>query len=402
MWFNSIKLLNKKDNPKKMEEEFWRFDEKELRNVTEFLSKKPSRSLITELETKFAEKFGVKYAIGMNSGTSALDSCIHTIGIEAGDEVIVPPLSFISTAFCVLYSGGTPVFADIDPETFTIDPEDIERKITPKTKAIITVSIYGLSPDMDKIMEIAKKHNLMVIEDNAQCLTGKYKGRSLGTIGDLAIYSFERTKHMTCGDGGMIITNNPDLAKKARKWGKLGYTTISADSTGAKPPAKLMQSPNFERHDEIGVNYRLQEICAAILLAQLEKMDHFVKTRQEIGKVYEEAVKNCEWIKTQRTPEDYEHTYFTAAMVLDTKKVSWQDFKDIYVKMGGNPFYAAWKLSYTEPILKKLGIKGNCPVAENLQPRLMQFKTNFKSKEIAEEQAKILKRTIERIESGIK
>ena len=389
-----------------MTKTFWRYDEKEINKVTEFLSKPPSRSYVTELENKFAEKFGVKYAISTNSGTSALDACMAAAGIKPGDEVIVPPMTFISTSFCAMYHGGVPVFADIDPETFTIDPKEIEKLITPRTKAIIPVSLYGLSPDMDPIMELAKKHNLIVIEDNAQCPLGKYKGKTVGTIGDMAIYSFERTKHMTSGDGGMIITNNPELAKEARKFAKLGYTTVTEDSKGNKPPRELMQNPDFKRHDAIGRNYRMPDVCAAILLSQLEKLDMFVETRQKIGKMYEEAVKGCSWLVPQKIPEEYESAYFTVALLLKDTKITWQEFRKAFIEEGGHKFYASWELSYKEPILLNKVypynniryLEGLCPVAESIQPNLIQLKTNSNDIEMIKQQCEALKRTIKKLE----
>jgi len=363
------------------------------------------------LESEFTRKFDVKYAIGVNSGTSALHCCLAASGIRPRDEVIVPPLTFASTAFSVMYLGGVPVFADVDPRTFTIDPIDIKKKITNRTKAIIPVALYGLTPDMDPIMELAEKHNLRVIEDCAQCYLGKYKGRLAGTIGDMAIFSFERSKHITSGNGGMIITSDESLAEIARKFSIIGYSTLRASSSASKPSKDVIQNPDFDRHMFVAPNYRLPELCAAMALAQFERLDELVKMRVAIAKLYEESVGDCDWLIPQEVPSGYEHSYWTYAMKLtgEKKGISWRTFRKTFLEEKGEPFYAAWKMNYLEPALKGMefkesGVKygpGLCPVAEELQPRLIQLKTNFMSIRTAMDQASALKKTIERCSQPI-
>ena len=163
------------------------------------------------LEEAFAEKFDSKYAIAFCNGTATLHIALEAAGVGIGDEVIVPPLTMSSTTFGVLHANATPIFADVDPDTFVISAESIEKCITPKTKAIIVVSLYGLAPDFDAINAIAKKYNLVVIEDDAQCFLGKYKGKTVGTLGDIASFSFQSSKHMTSGEGGMLITSNTQI-----------------------------------------------------------------------------------------------------------------------------------------------------------------------------------------------
>jgi len=390
-----------------MSKKLWRVGQKELEYTKEAIDSGLTGIMNERLEKKFSEKFGVRYAIGVNSGTSALHCCLAAIRIGPGDEVIVPPLTFASPAFAVLYLGGVPVFADIDSDTFTIDPNEIKKKMTPQTKAIIPVALYGLPADMDPIMEIAEDHNLFVIEDCAQCYLGKYKGRLAGTIGDMAVFSFERSKHMTTGNGGMIITNNEELAEGARKFSILGYSTLKAGAYESKPPKEVIQDPNFIRHLFVAPNYRLPEVCAAIALAQLEKLDEFVKKRVEIAKHYSEAVQDCGWLKPQKTPEGFVNSYWTYAMKLEgeSKGISWYRFRKMYLEEGGDPFYAAWKLTYLEPALRGMEFKENnikyekglCPIAEEMQPKLIQLKTNYGSMKYAKEQASALKRTIKKL-----
>ena len=171
---------------------------------------------VKEFENKFANYLGIKYAVAINSGTAALHVALAVLNIEAGDEVIVPPLTFFSTISSVLHQNATPIFADIDLENFCLDSQDIEKKITKHTKAIIPVHLYGNSAEMDKIMTIAKKYNLKVIEDAAQAHGTEYKNKKVGAIGDIGCFSFFATKHMTTGEGGILVTNNKEWADLAR------------------------------------------------------------------------------------------------------------------------------------------------------------------------------------------
>ena len=225
------------------------------------------------LEEKFAKKFQSNYAVAMNSGTSTLHASLEAVGVTAGDEVISPALTVIMDTTATIHANAVPVYADIDPLTLTIDPKDIERKITDRTKAIIVVSLYGLPCDMDSIMAISNKYNIPVIEDNAQCFLSKYKGRLVGTIGHMSSWSFENSKHMSCGEGGIISTNNEKYAELARKIAGHGYKNLGAAHGQIKLNQSVYQSPHYKRHDEVGWNYRLSEFSAAIATAQLEDLE---------------------------------------------------------------------------------------------------------------------------------
>ena len=234
----------------------WRFGDEELGYIKEVLDSgfgaSTEGTMNARLERKFAERFGVRYGITHSNGTATMHSCLAAAGVGPGDEVIVPALTVISTASVVLHQNAVPVFADIDPHTFNIDPADVATKITPRTKAIIPVGLYGLPADMDPIMELAKKHNLYVIEDNAQCFLGMYKGRLAGSIGHMASFSFENSKHMTTGDGGIVITDDEVLAKRIRKFQCLGYSVVEADNGSVRTKKDAFQNPNFKRHDAFG------------------------------------------------------------------------------------------------------------------------------------------------------
>ena len=175
------------------------------------------------------------------------------------------------------------MFADINSETFNIDPGLIEEKITHRTKAIVTVSLYGLPPEMNSIMDIAKRYKLRVLEDNAQCVLGKYENKIAGTIGDISIFSLQRSKHLTTGDGGVIITSDESLAEKCRKFADLGYRTLTAKSITNEDIKEKIQQPDFKRHDLIGYNFRMPEVCAAMGLAQLDKIDDLIQKRIKCG-----------------------------------------------------------------------------------------------------------------------
>ena len=207
---------------------------------TQFKSSKGA-DMMTKLEEAFAEKFNAKYAISHVNGTATMHTALLAAGVGPGDEVIVPPLTFAATAFVVLFVGATPIFADIEKDTYTISPNSIEEKITSKTKAIIPVSIYGLSADIDKIMELANSNDLIVIEDNAECFLGENNNRIVGSIAHISSFSFQASKHLTSGEGGMIITDNKEFAEKVRKFNSLGYTNIGAEK--AKITKKEIQDP---------------------------------------------------------------------------------------------------------------------------------------------------------------
>ena len=390
-----------------MSKSLWRVGELELSYIKEAIENGLTGDFTKKFETRFAEKLESKYAISVNSGTSALHTAMLALGIGPGDEVIVPPLTFIATSYAVLYVGATPIFSDIDPDTFNIEPDFIEAKITPRTKAIITVSLYGLAPEMDKIMNIAKRNNLKVLEDNAQCVLGKYNDQLAGTFGDISIFSLQRSKHLTTGDGGVIITNDDHLAEKCRKFADLGYRTLTAKSITNEDIKDKIQQPNYKRHELIGFNFRLPEVCAAMGLAQLDKIDSLVQKRIDIAKLYLDVVEGCEWLKPQVASSKVLHSYWAFTLKLESEicDISWTKFRECFIKNGGKTFYGAWSISYLEPSLLGLQFpsnnliykKGLCPIAETIQPNLIQLKTNFESMEIAKKQALILSQTIDEL-----
>ncbi|HAH21849.1 MAG TPA: DegT/DnrJ/EryC1/StrS family aminotransferase [Candidatus Omnitrophica bacterium] len=224
---------------------------------------------VRKLEALFAKRFKVKYAISANSGTSCLVMALGALGLGPGDEVIVPCMSFNATATSVLYFNSIPVFAEIKPDTFCLDPKDIERKISKRTKAIVVVHLGGNSADMEPIIKIARRHKLGVIEDAAQAIGATYNGRALGTIGNAGIYSLTETKHITCGEGGVLITDDPAIAFKARLIRNHGEGVAEETWT------------NDRLVNVIGMNFRLTEIQAAVAIPQLGSLDRRNKIREQ-------------------------------------------------------------------------------------------------------------------------
>ena len=357
-----------------------------------------------KLENDFAKRFNNKYAISHTNGTATMHTALAALGINKKDEVIVPPLTMSSTALSVLHNQSVPIFADVDKKTFNISATSIAKCITPKTKAIITVSLYGLAPDYDEILKICKKHSLFLIEDNAECFLGYYRNKVVGSFGDFSSFSFQASKHITCGEGGILLTNNEDLADKARQFNSLGYAGVS--SKKGKISKSDIQDPNYDRHITLGFNYRMSDINAAVALGQLERLEELVDQRKKVGKLFNLVIDDVSFIEKQFVPKHYIHSYWTFAFIINTDNCSkdWFEFRNIFRKNGGDHYYAAWKLSYDEPLFKEsIQSKpfiwqkyksGLCSNAEFLQPRMIQLKTNYWNLKEAEKQAEILHKSI--------
>lgn len=391
----------------------WRFGEREFNYVREVLDSgfgsSTSGSMNNRFEQAFAAKVGAPYAITFNSGTSTLHAALYAAGVGYGDEVIIPALTVISNLSVVLAQNAVPVIADIDPNTFNIDPADIERKITPRTKAIMPVPLYGLPCDYDAINALAAKHNLVVINDAAQAFGAEYKGQSIATVCPITSYSLENSKHITTGDGGIIVTLDQGYAEKMRKFGSLGYAALKSTDGRIRSNKDIFQNPNYCRHDEQGLNYRMPEVAAAVGLAQTERMDWFLDLRQRITTMYAEAVKGADYLVPQFVPEGYKNAYWCYSVKFTHPDVSWQDFRFKYIDFGGDGIYAAWRLLYQETLVTSGKWKelcpplygniefpaGYCPNAEIVQQQIMQFVNNYGSVEEAEPKVEALRKTIE-------
>ena len=262
---------------------------------------------IRKLEKTFADYVGSKYAIATYCGTHALHLATIALDLKPGDEVIVTDQSYIATAQAISYVGATSVFVDIDPETLGINPDLIEAAITDKTKAIMVVHFASMSADMDKIMDIAKKHRLKVIEDACQMVGGKYKGKFAGTIGDMGAYSFQGSKIAVGGEGGMFVTDDEALYRRA-----LHYGTFCRND-----------AISFLWSDDIGYNYRISNITAALILAQVERLPELIEKKKKIYDWYHEFLKGCEAIQLLNISEDCESNYaYVIGYLVDDSKIT--------------------------------------------------------------------------------
>ena len=381
----------------------WRFTGNERKYIEQVLSSgfgaSESGTMNERLEKKFAEINGLKYAITANSGTSTLHIALNSFGVGPGDEVIIPALTVAMCGFSVWQCGAVPVYADVLPDTFLINPKDVEEKITNKTKAIMPVHMYGNMCDMNSIMKIAKKNNLSVVEDCAECqLSTDDKGQIAGTVGDVGSWSFENSKHLTTGDGGIVATNNELLAAKMRKFASVGFKNVNATSGKVRISRDNFQNPNYERHDTLAYNYRFPELCAAVGLAQCERIQEFVNLRIKMAESYLQILNNSSLFIPQKVQDGYTNTYYTfAARFLGNDcGISWYDFRKKYMEFGGDGIYAAHQLVYNEPCFRQNNIGyGKAPVSEKLQQELMLFTTNQRNEDERKSQTLALQKTLD-------
>lgn len=392
----------------------WRFKGNELKYVSDVIASGEGSSTSGNynalFEQEFAKKCGAKYAVTFNSGTSTLHASLHALEVGYGDEVIMPPVTVISNFDVTIAANAIPVFADVDPETFNICPKDIERRISPRTKAIMPVSLYGLSCDLGPIMEIAKKYNLVVINDAAEAHGATYQNRPISDFAHITSYSTENSKHIATGDGGIITTNDPELAKRLRKFCSLGYHAMTADSGKVRLIAKdELQDPTYKRHDSFAYNYRMPELAAAVGLAQTERYEYFINTREEIGLAMRDICADYTFMIPQKDIKGSRNTFWTFATRFTHPDVSWQDFRKKFIELGGESIYGCWALTYDEPVVSQGQYKyhnpplfdhlefdrSSYPNAELIQPQLMLFPLNYPSLEIAMPILDGLKKTLD-------
>ncbi len=269
---------------------------------------------VAEFEQAVADYVGTKYAVAVSSGTAALHAAMYALGIGPGDEVIVPPMTFAATANAVVYQGGTPVFVDVDPHTLLIDPEQIKAKITLNTKAIIAVDYAGHPCDYDSLRKIAEKHNLVLVADACHALGAEYKGRKIGSLADMSIFSFHPVKHITTGEGGMITTDNEKFAERMRLFRTHGITRdpkqftlseeVSAPSALSSMPSASCSTlhapcsmPFYYEMTDLGYNYRITDFQCALGISQLQKLPKFLQRRHEIAALYDEALEDIPGIE---------------------------------------------------------------------------------------------------------
>jgi perosamine synthetase len=386
-----------------MTEKGWKFHGNERKYLDEVLNNgfgaSESGSMNERLEHKFASIHNKKFAITANTGTSTLHMGLHSFGIQPGDEIIVPSLTVAMPGFAIWQSGGIPVYCDVFPDTFLMDTNDIEQKITEKTKAILAVHMYGNMCNMEKIMSIARKNNLYVLEDCAQCfLAHDDKNRISGTVGHVGSWSFENSKHVTSGDGGIVLSDDEELATDMRQFGGVGFKNINASQGKIRISRDKFQDPNWERHSMLAYNYRLPELCAAVALAQCEHIDKFVNLRIQMAQEYLNVFKTSSLFQPQKVMPGYKNTYwtFTAHFLGKEYGIEWQEFRKKYIEFGGDGIYAATKLIQDEPAFKQINLGyGETPIASKLQQELMLFTTNQKDENERNLQVSALEKTIQ-------
>jgi UDP-4-amino-4,6-dideoxy-N-acetyl-beta-L-altrosamine transaminase len=315
-----------------------------------------------QFEKEVAEFVDVKYAVSFSNGTAALHGACFVAGVGKGDEVITTPMTFAASANCALYVGAKPVFADINPDNFNIDVVDIERKITPKTKAIIPVDFTGQAVDIDEILKLAKPKGITVIQDAAHSLGTKYKNKFIGGLADMTEFSFHPVKTVTTGEGGMITTNSERLYKKL-----LDFRSHCITRDSEKFVDKTSGGWYYEQQD-LGYNYRLTDIQSALGIGQMRKLPYFSIRRKEIVSRYRKAFEKLDTISLCKN-EDYSDTVnhlFVIRLNLEKLSASRREIYDAYIAegIGAHVHYIP---VYLHPYYQKLGYKkGLCPKAEEL------------------------------------
>ncbi len=314
---------------------------------TDYLSMGPK---VDEFERKFARKVGTKYACAVSNGTAGLHLLMLACGIGRGDEVITSPFSFVASANSILYVNAKPVFVDIDPLTYNIDPTKIEAKITKKTKAILVVHIFGQPCDMDPILRLAKKYKLQIIEDACESICATYKNKKVGTFGQAGVFAFYPNKQMTTGEGGMIVTNNKkiyEISDRLRNQGRA-------------------ENDQWLEHKYLGYNYRLNEMSAALGISQLKKLDFMIEKRKRIAGWYNKYLKlSNDVVQVPITATGNSHTWFVYVIKIMNKKIDRDLLINNLKKVGisTKPYLPSIHLfNYYKKLFKYR--KGDFPVSE--------------------------------------
>jgi perosamine synthetase len=310
---------------------------------------------IRQFEERFSGRIGRANGIAVSNGSAALDVAVAALGLGKGDEVILPAFTIISCAASVVRAGATPVLVDSDPDTWNMNAAEVEKKITARTRAIMVVHIYGLPVDMTPIMEIANRRRLKVIEDAAEMHGQSYRGRPCGSFGELSVFSFYANKHITTGEGGMLVTDDQQLAERCRSLRNLCFI----------PEKRFV-------HEELGWNFRMTNMQAALGLAQLEQLDEFVKRKRRMGTIYTERLKDIRGIQLPKRATDYaENIYWVYGIVLNDEIPfdAAEAMKRLSTRrIGSRPFFFPM---HEQPVFRKMGLfkDEKYPVAERLARR---------------------------------
>ena len=346
-------------------------DEADIEAVTavlrsDFLTCGPK---IAELEEKLCKLTGAKYAVAISNGTAALHAACQSIGLREQDEVITTPITFAASANCALYCGATPVFADIDDTTYNIDPVSVEAHITKHTKAVVAVDFTGQAVELDPLLELCRKNNLVLIEDGAHSIGTLYNGKPVGSIADMTTFSFHPVKTVTSGEGGAILTNNETYYKQLLLYRAHGITRDSSMMEHA------VEGGWYYEQVALGTNYRMTDMQAALLISQLDKLEMFSRRRKEIVARYNEAFLKMPWISVQREipQSDTTRHLYILRLKPETLNIGRKEFFDAMA--AENIFCNVHYIPvYYHPYYEHLGYKkGLCPKAEKLYEEMMSL-----------------------------
>ncbi len=305
-----------------------------------------------EFENNIAEYVGVRHAVAVSSGTAALHLIVRAMEIGPGDEVLVPSFTFAASVNAILYEGATPVFVDIEPDTYNLSPEDLTNKVSSKTKAIMAVDVFGHPVEWDEILPIADKYGLRIIDDSCEALGAEYKGRRAGQFGDAAAFAFYPNKQITTGEGGMIVTNNDDIAILARSLRNQGRGRMGS----------------WLEHERLGYNYRMSEMSAALGVAQLARIDSLLAAREAVASTYNEELADVQGIELPKVRSHVKMSWFV--YVISLAEGLDRDAVMMLLREKGVPSRAYFSPIHSQPyIMEALGEKHELPVTESVAAR---------------------------------
>jgi perosamine synthetase len=335
-----------------------------------------------EFESLIAEYVGVKHGIAVSSGTSALHLIVRALGIGENDEVLVPSFTFAASVNAFMYEGARPVFLDIEDRTYNLDPHDIERKITGKTKAIMVVDVFGHPADWDEIINITDKHGIKVIDDSCEAIGAVYKGQRIGKYGEAAAFAFYPNKQMTTGEGGIIVTDDDEIARLCRSMRNQGRGEMGA----------------WLEHDRLGYNYRIDDISASLGVTQLKRLESFLNKRESVAQMYNERLKEFDWVRIPYVSPDVRMSWFVYVVTLVQKGLH-RDRIIQELDREGIPARGYFSPVHTQKYIKEMfgDLNGTLPVTESIADRTLAlpFHNNLTAGEV-NEVVDVLERVVEK------
>jgi len=325
-------------------------------------------SQAVEFERLVAEYVGVKYALAVSSGTAALHLLVRSLALGPGDEVLVPSFTFAASVNAILYEGATPVFVDIEPDTYNLDPQDVARKVTSRTKAIMAVDVFGHPVEWDAILEVAGQYGLRVIDDSCEALGAEYRGRKLGSFGDGAAFAFYPNKQMTVGEGGIIVTDNDEIARLCRSMRNQGRPEMGA----------------WLEHERLGYNYRLDEMSAALGVSQFKRLETFLAKREKVAQMYTQRLQALDWVRPPAVRPYVRMSWFVYVVTL--AEGLRRDPVIQKMESQGIPARGYFAPIHTQPYIREIfgDLQGTLPVTESIADRTLAlpFHNNLSETEI--------------------